>query len=381
MESGENTVMPDLHSASVSSEDFFKNSIDYTRPLNEYPTIQKIVEFLRLGIAPQHIYTETLNVKGKVVCDKMENYLENDAISSSMLKSARKTPLDFHFSKSEDKEELEKIKGKDYFNIGTFLHQCLLEPTKFSRAIEEPKYSLSGYEGANVAIEFYKGVCKQKGINYPVDVTDSLQSKKTYLSLLQEMADIQPVNEEHKLKIDILKRHSETYGGGIIRKLLTHAKREISIYYTDPETGIDLKVRPDALQFEENIGVNAIVSIKSTACENLQAFMTQAAKLDYDLSEGMYQEVVSAATGRDFNTTIMIMLQTVAPFHIGVLVWTAEDIEMGKHKYKHALHNAALISENDSVKGYEVYAEENSFGLIQFSLPGWNQREQLPQNI
>lgn len=356
-------------------------SIDYTRPLNEYPTVQKIVEYLKLDIPAQHVYTESLNLYGKVVQDDMEKYLENDALSSSMLKAASKTPLDFQFSLSEDKEALEELRGKKHFALGTFLHQCLLEPTKFKRAIIEPDFKLSSHEGCDVGIAFYEGLCAERGIVFPNVPVESLQTKKNYIEALKKLADVEAVEPEHKLKIDILEKRINTYAGGIIKRLLLHSKRETSVYYTDPETDMPLKVRPDAIQFRENIGVDAIISVKSTACESLDAFYSHAAKLNYDLSEGMYQEVVSAATGRDFNTTIMIMLQTVAPYHIAVLVWTPEDIEMGKYKFRNALHNAKQIIEKGSAQGLEVHAQDDSFGLIEMALPGWNQKEQLPVNI
>jgi hypothetical protein len=403
--------MPDLHSAAVVEKELFKGVIDYSRPLTDYPTVQKIVEFLKQDLPAQHIYTPDLNLHGKVVQDEMEKYLENDALSSSMLKAALKTPLHFEFARSEDKDALEDLRGTPpCFNIGTFLHQALLEPTKFGRAIVEPKYALSSYEGVNIGIDFYEKLINEKEVALvinevdgvkTVDETaphlafeifaerlisggyklDSLNYKKAYLAQLIEAADVDPVTEENHIKIQILKKHVDNYGGGIIKRLLKHSKREVSVYWKDPETGLDLKVRPDAIQFEENIGVNAIISVKSTACEDLGAFYSHCAKLNYDLSEGMYQEVVSEATGRDFNTTITIMLQTVAPYAVAVMVWNAEDIEMGKHKYKSALHNAKEIQEKESHKGYDVFAQEDSFGLIEMFLPGWNQKEQLPANI
>lgn len=361
---------------------FEGKTIDYTRPLNEYPTAEGVVKFLIDNPKPAgNVPTESLNLNGRVVADSMEKYLENDALSSSMLKAAHKTPLDFRFALSEDKEALEELRDTKHFALGTFLHQCVLEPTKFSRAIKEPKAPLNCHDGCDAAINFYEELLTERGIELPNVPYDNIQTKRNYIDLLKTKADVEPVTDEHWHKIQILKRHIDNYGGGIIKRLLTHAKREISAYYKDDETGLDLKVRPDAIQFAENIGVNAVISIKSTACENLDAFQAQAAKMHYDLTEGMYQDIISKATGRDFNTTIMIMLQTVAPFHIAVLVWSADDIEMGKHKFRMALHNAQQILEKDSAKGYEVYAEEGNFGLIQMYLPGWNQKENLPQNI
>lgn len=396
--------MPNLHSAAVSETELFDKAIDFTRPLKEYPTAQFIADFIKSEVTPKHIYTESLNIEGQVVQDAMEKYLANESLSSSMLKAALKTPLHFEFAKSEDKEELEKLKGSpDHFNLGTFLHQAILEPTKFDRAIVEPDAPLNTTEGVNKAIAFWEKLIIDKGFGVvgieevksdlvlehcSKSVTelarlslDKIDGKRAYIKLLKECADVEPVTEENMVKIQILKKHYQVYGNGILKRLLLHSKREISVYHTEATTGLKLKVRPDAIQFEENIGVNAIISVKSSGIEDLKAFYHQAAKLHYDLSEGMYQEVVSKATGRDFNTTIMVMLQTVAPFAIAILVWSAEDIEMGKHKYHFALNNAKEIIEKQSVKGYEVFSEADNFGLIQMSLPTWNQQEFLPRNI
>lgn len=405
-------MMSALNNSEKAGSILSSRSIDYTRPLKDYPTAQTIADYLKRSVKPQHVYTESLNVGGVVVQDAMEKYLENEALSSSMLKAALKTPLHFEFARSEDKEELEKIKGTPaHFNLGNFLHQAILEPTKFNRAIIEPKFSLTSHDGAALGIEFYENIITQKGygmlasednsgglVANETDAhlvfeilkerlvtakykSESLDYKKMYLSMLKEAADIEPVTEENYIKIQILKKHYETYGNGILKRLLHHSKREISMYHTDVNSGLKLKIRPDAIQFKENIGVDAIISIKSSGIEDLQAFYYQAAKFHYDLSEGMYQEVASKCTGRDFNTTITVMLQTVAPFAIAILVWSAEDIEMGKHKYRFALENAKEIIEKESVRGYEVFAEEDNMGLIQMSLPGWNQKEYLPVNI
>lgn len=383
--------------------DVLTKSIDYTRPLNEYPTAEKISNhLLSEGNLRKHVYTKDLNVNGIAVQDSMETYLATDALQSSHLKQALITPLHLGFALDDDKKELEKLKDrKPYFELGEFLHQCILEPTKFSRVVVEPKYSLASKEGVSGLIKFWEETIEKQGFgldanNEQISVQEALSvamqkvddlglsidkqdGKKTYYNALKHISGLDAVSEEHYLKIQILKKHYDNYGGGILKELLVKSKREIS-FYADYEN-MKLKVRPDALQFEENIGVNAIISVKSTACEDLRAFYYNAAKLHYDLSEGMYQEVVSQVTGRDFNTTIMIMLQTVPPFGIAVLVWSAEDIEMGKYKFRTGLQIAKECADKGIYQGYEAFAEDNDFGLIDMRLPQWNNKELLPTNI
>ncbi|CAA7195425.1 PD-(D/E)XK nuclease-like domain-containing protein [Chryseobacterium potabilaquae] len=393
--------LPDLHQAEVSEKDF--DTIDYTRPLNEYPTAEKISDFLLSKNTKNiHIYTEDLNVNGIAVQDSMEKYLAKDALQSSHFKKALISPLHLGFSLDDDKAELEKLQEKkDNLELGTFLHECILEPTKFSRVIVEPKSSLASREGVETLIKFWKATIEEQGFGInsqgeqiPVFQTfeeaknhvnglglnlEKQDGLKAYYRSLVSLSGKAPVSEEHFLKIQILKKQYDRYGGGILKEILKHSKREIS-FYTEQD-GVELKVRPDAIQFEENIGVNAIISIKSTACEDLRAFYYNAAKLDYDLSEGMYQEIVSKVTGRDFNTTIMIMLQTVEPYGIAVFVWSGEDIEMGKYKFRTGFQIAKECQKKKHYAGYESFAEEGNFGLIQMQLPLWNNKVLLPTHI
>lgn len=391
----------DLHTMQTG-EELMDKGIDYTRPLSEYATPDQIANFLIDNPKTQHVYTKDLNVGGIAIQDSFEKYLGSDAYNSGTLKEALKTPLHLAFAKDGDKKKLKELQGqKPYFNLGTFLHQAILEPTKFGRVIVEPKYSLTSKEGVGIGIEFWEKLIEEKGgfnENETISAQDALNlaqerfektglslekqdGKKAYLKELKIVSGVEPVTEENFTKIEILKKHYENYGGGILKRLLKHSKREISLYYNDHETGLDVKVRPDALQFEENIGVNAIISVKSSGIEDLRAFYYQAAKLHYDLSEGMYQEVATNVTGRDFNCTITVMLQTVAPFAVALLVWSPHDIETGKHKYRTALRTVKDCQETELYPGYDAYAEEGAFGLIQMELPQWNNKELLPTSI
>jgi hypothetical protein len=371
-----------------------QNAKSSRKLLSEKDAISTIIETLRdkkVTHRITHIYTEDLNKNGTAIQDSFVSYLGKDAIQSSHLKQALCTPLHYAFARSEDKEEIKKLeKEKPHLNLGTFIHQCILEPTKFGRVTVEPKHSLTSTEGVNNLIDFWEDLLgkEEDGQDKTIKCIEAVQAqnlnidkidgKRLYLELLKKETGITPVTEEHFAKIAILKSHLDHYGGGIIKKLVKGSKREISFYY-EHENGLNLKVRPDALQFKENIGVDAIISIKSTASEDLRAFIYQSAKLHYDLTESMYQDVVRKVTGRNFDTTITIMLQTVDPFGIAVLVWSKTDIEVGKYKYESAMQTALKVETTGVVKGYDSFAD-NEEGLILLELPNWNNKELLPQN-
>lgn len=391
--------------SSLSKDEKILSSIDYSRPLDEYGTAEQISTFLKNRGNSEHIYTKSLNVNGKAVQDDMEKYLASgDYYSSSVLKEAFKTPLHlFHAKESGYKEELAKYQtNKKHFELGTFLHMAVLEPTRFKRVTVEPKVSLNQIDSINKAISYWvnkieiNGVCYVNGQETTPELgiesaklavkqmeldINKREGLKAYYQCLKKISGFEAVSEEHKTIIDIAYGNYKRYANGMLFELTKHSKREISMYYTDPTTGLNVRIRPDAIQFEENIGCNAIISVKTTRSESISHFAWQSAQLNYELSEGMYSEVASGVTNRDFNAVIMIMIQTVAPYGVAVLVWDAEDIEIGRYKYRMALDTAKDCQDSQRYPGFDAFAEGGHLGLIQFKQPTWNSKELLPTDL
>jgi hypothetical protein len=178
-----------------------------------------------------------------------------------------------------------------------------------------------------------------------------------------------------------IKTQYKTYGGGIIPKILKNARKECSFYGTDPETGLPVKVRPDAFNTEENIGVNAVISFKTTGVETLDAFVRDTAKYKYEMSEGMYQDVVSNVTGKNFSVTIMIMLQTIPPYSPAVFWWTPEDIFYGKEKYRSALRLVKDCYDKKIFPGFDVFAGRGCSGILEMKQPEWAHKINTPIEI
>ncbi|MFV0332407.1 MAG: hypothetical protein ACK5KL_21670 [Dysgonomonas sp.] len=73
------------------------------------------------------------------------------------------------------------------------------------------------------------------------------------------------------------------------------------MYCIEPMTGLDVKIRPDAINIEDNIGVNAVISVKTTSTKSFSEFISQCIELQYELSEAFYQDIASHITGRNFD--------------------------------------------------------------------------------
>lgn len=208
----------------------------------------------------------------------------------------------------------------------------------------------------------------------------SLAEKKEYIEAIKTSIGLEEVDER---EMDIIKaiRHAyETYGNGIIPRIVKRTKRENSIY-CDDFNGLPLKIRPDAMAFEENIGINAMISVKSTSAQDIKKFFYDTAKYSYELTEGMYQEVASHVTGREFKATLTIMFQTVEPYGVALFWWNADDLTLGTVKFRDAFETARRAIDEGKYPGYDMYAEEGHYGVIDMKLPYWAYKSLEPGDI
>lgn len=354
----------------------------------DYPTKEEMLDFIHSNFhkPPVNIDLKELSINGLVKRDPMEMYLKSKHISSSNLKNALKTPRSFYY----DYERVFEEKEKPCFQLGTFAHMAFLEPRLFELIKVEPKCNQSSKDGVIVMIKFYNELLSNDK-NYVSDVEEEIPSERWNFSDLKDYRDHKKqkcldlgysfISEDMSMVIKALERNYYWYGGGIIPQLLKGAYSEVSFYGKDEETGLDVRVRPDYFNVKENIGVNAVISFKTTRADDLGKFYYDCAKLKYELSEGMYQEVMSSITGRNFNVTIMIMLQTVEPFDVAVLFWSPDDLANGKYKYHYALSIVKDCFEKKWFPGYDANAEEGAHGIIDMQLPEWSKKMLHPVAI
>lgn len=381
--------------------------------LDIYPTLDQWIDWMNANWdkPSQHIYSKDLRKGGQFIRDTFEKYLKDTKVKiddegliardengqiigffqSSDLKKAGRTPRHLFFGINGLLPEPEK---KNHFTLGTFMHEAILEPTKFSRIVVEPKASLASHDGCDQLVKFWLGklleVYEMEESKIPAisrleatvegiknaceydDVKPKLDHKKLLIEGLKAAANLESVSEEQFAIIKVLELNLKTYGNGIIPRIIKHCKRECSAYLKDYKgTGIPLKVRPDGLQFEENIGLNAIISVKTTKAQNLSKFIYDFAQYDYDLSDGMYMETLSEVTGREFRTIITIMCQTVEPYGVAVFFTSAEDRELGRQRFFRSLDILQNTIEKQQWDGYDIYAPRDNHGVIELQQPWW----------
>ena len=321
----------------------------------------------------------SLSVNGRVVRDRMETYLAASGESSSALKEVLKSPRHYLIYKNEDL----RPKDESHFTLGTFIHSAFLEPSKFAKVKVLPaEGNKSSKAGIFALIKYYWNL-----LGYAPDAflnemkMDDLKETLFDLEVAAKKDGYTFIDADMAQVVRIVQSSYRTYGGGIIPHLIGLGRTEVSMYGRDPGTGLKVKIRPDCMLLEEQVGANLILSVKTTSATTIDGFMRDAAKYRYELAEGMYLQVASEITGRKFTGTLMLVAQTCIPFQCFLLFFDAEDLACGKYKYQQAIDIVRQCKENDSWPGFETFAEDDAFGIIQAKFPAWIKSELKPQYI
>ncbi|RIV19748.1 hypothetical protein DYU11_22730 [Fibrisoma montanum] len=357
----------------------------------DYADMNTVIRFIRNRRKIVGADLVKLAQNGEVIRDSFGKYLSSPHLSSSALKEIHKTPLHFWCALHEPKIRPEKRA----FDLGTWCHLAFLEPNKFDRVLVEPRASLSTTEGVTRLLSFWErklknvkrgdrslitycqALIKKRGLKL-----DKMDGRKALLQAYRDYSGFTCIDARTKEVIKLIKRHYHLYGGGLLPELMQGAVPECSFYSHDAETGLPVKVRPDAFLLEENAGANLIISFKTTSADSVSKFAYDAAKYRYQLAEGMYLDVMSQVTGRQFSGVITVMLQTVPPYLPAVFWWDAEFLAAGKYMYRQALTQVKQCTESGLFPGFDAFAEHpDDMGLIPFRLPEWSLRELTPTGL
>ena len=330
---------------------------------------QVIIDFIKANGIPGHgPDLKLFQNNGTVIKDDFASYLSNGDFFSTgpFAKLANGTPLDFMYETTDAlKAEIEKYKDRSSFELGTFTHEAVLEPEKWDTVVCEPKANRASHDGLNSLIDFWE-IQAYAARSASID-TMKTDAKKEYINTLISASGKRAIEFKDALIVQRLHERWRAYQNGLWAGILDAAHKEVSIYCND-YMGLPMRVRPDGLLFAEQIGVNAIVSVKTTAEKSVNGYARQCRQFGYDIKESAYQKIVSQVTGLDFSTTIMIVLSTAEPFHIGVFILNDGEMEAASKSFATAVDHAKHCIAMNSYPGWEIKAEVGDMGLIDLNL-------------
>jgi exodeoxyribonuclease VIII len=250
--------------------------------------------------------------QNKIITDlSNEDYHASMALSSSNLKDMLISPYHYWYKKNA----LHKTTPALLF--GTLLHTMLLEPHLFDKeyfVMEKPK------RVSKIGKALYSELDIERGTRIWITPEDHSQAQMMIGSLMSNK---------------------------MVKSMLERSEVEQSLFFKDKQTGVDCKVRADAISLKDGI----VLDLKSTAISaNEEDFKYTVRKYKYDLSANLYLEGFESYCGEPLKF-IWLVVEKTPPFSMGLYMMSPEVRHRGQKQCREAL---ALFERAKRAGGFEV---------------------------
>lgn len=148
----------------------------------------------------------------------------------------------------------------------------------------------------------------------------------------------------------------------LAKNILSVGAAEQSVFWTDTETGVLCKCRPDWL-IDPNPNY-AILDLKSAADASPDGFMRAAFNYGYHRAAAWYLDGVEAATGNKPDAFMFLAVEKEAPYAVAYYYADEAMIELGRRDCRAALRTYAECMSSGKWPGY-------ADRLLPLGLPRW----------
>lgn len=252
-----------------------------------------------------------------------EYHADRTAVSSTGLKELLRSPMHYQHYLTAERTE------KECFRIGTAIHTALLEPDRFAQ-----EYVIAPEAGRSNA------------------------TKEAYKKFVDEHVGSRFISQSEMDMIHGIVKQVNKHD--FARELLKIGKPEQSFFWTDEETGIICKIRPDLLA----LGYTCL-DVKSTEDASAESFGKACANLKYDLSAAMYVEGIYRCTGEEIDFSFLAV-EKKAPHGVALYKASEEFMAKGHAKFRKALR---ILKQCRDTNSYPSYQPDGRFEEL--DLPRW----------
>jgi hypothetical protein len=185
--------------------------------------------------------------------------------------------------------------------IGTAIHTAILEPDRFASEY----MLLKGVEDRRSAV--YKDAVKTHGSERTLTGPESDR-----VAAMQESVYANP------------------HAAGFLRD--PACQRELSVFTTDPETGVGVKARFDAMLTGRSL------DLKKTQDARPDMFAKSVANYRYHVQAAFYSDVWKWETGEELRAFGFLAIEDEAPNATAIYVLDDDALEYGRRLYRRDLH-------------------------------------------
>jgi hypothetical protein len=302
----------------------------------------------------------------------IEQYHDNKThVSASALKHLRKSAK--HFRAYYEKEQ----ERKTHFDFGNAFEIALIDPDRFedrvklidsdAKAAEVMRLRNEPIEAQLAELTASKEVDEKKINTLKKKLISSPTRAKEFTDWKAQQLDTDKyvIEQNGSESFATIKKMLEScYEDAVIQKLIKQCDYQCSVFWTDSETGLKLKTRPDAPIVDKNI----IVDVKTALDASPTEFARAAAKHDYPIQAVMQIDgCIQSGLMSKVDTYYWLVVEKAAPYCAVLYKFTKEDREWVSDLYRHWLKILAEAKEKDIYPGYQQLSESR-YGIIDLQL-------------
>lgn len=282
----------------------------------------------------------------------IEDYHANRThLSSTQIKLAKKSLKEFQWYMEG---KIEKPR-QSHFDFGNSFELALLDPEGFSKKV--------------TIMKDREWCAKVMNENPDVKVPRNTNAYRALRdeALLGRDEDYQ-IMDYGKEGYDTIEKMLEScYADKVIQGLIRNTEYQLSLFWTDEETGLGLKTRPDICKRKKNVLVN-VKTIEDGSPEN---FSKELAKYDYPLQAAI--EITGCLqTGLmpQVDNYFWLVCEKTPPFNATVYEFAQDDMKLSMDELHYLLNKIKKAKDEGLHPGYSDRAD-NPYGILTAQIPAW----------
>lgn len=281
----------------------------------------------------------------------IEDYHGNTShISATQIKYARISPKHFwyYINKKIPREE------KTHFSFGNAFELALLAPEEFSQKVAISK------EMDLVTDILSDGKTKNaRNTNRYKEEMERFHHENTGKYIVRDRGD------ESYETIELMLE--SCYQDKIIQGLIKNTQYQLSLFWTDPETGLRLKTRPDFCKVNKNV----IVNLKTTIDGSPEGFSRDLKKYDYPLQAAIeIQGCLRSGLMEQVDSYFWLVVEKVPPYNATIYEFEERDIAAVTDSLHYTLSRIKKAQEANLYPGYTDQSD-NQYGILKAQIPLW----------
>lgn len=277
-------------------------------------------------------------------------HADKSHLSATQIKWARTSLAHFDWYMKHEQED------KPHFSFGNAFELALLDKKMFDEKVAVmPTQQWIDEANSGRAIKFKTP--KNSGLYQDKQIEFLAENKGKYI--------IPDVGKYSYSDIQLMVNTCDN--DPTIQKLLGGVQYQVSVYWTDEQSGLNLKTRPDICQVKRNV----IVNVKTIIDGSPDSFARELAKYDYPLQACMeIKGTLASGLMSSVDFYYWLVVEKEPPYNATLYEFTIEDQKLVFDDLDFLLMRLKRARDENKYPGYTARAD-NKYGILQARIPPW----------